>query len=180
MRCFVGVWIGAPIRNEIVSIQRIIKTLPIIAKFVEKQNLHITLSFLGNRGEDELKDLIIALKGISRKYKKFHVKIRGIKLIPSQNFIRVLALGIENSEVLHKLSREISQKLHGDYKPPHITLCRVKAIMDKNAILEFYKQHMELEIGNLEISSFSLIQSVLTPKGPIYKTIETFELEDNE
>ncbi|MCD6402816.1 MAG: RNA 2',3'-cyclic phosphodiesterase, partial [Candidatus Aenigmarchaeota archaeon] len=171
-----GFFIEDSIKESIQEVVEELKKLSLKAKFVEERNLHVTLSFLGERNEKEIGNIKKTLREIVKNYEKFHVKFSGIELIPSQNFIRVVAIGVKNHENLHKISREISVKLKGDFKPPHLTLCRVKNIYDKPSLISFYQKWKEKEFGTMEIDKISLIKSVLTPKGPIYEKIEEFEL----
>jgi 2'-5' RNA ligase len=59
---------------------------------------------------------------------------------------------------------------------PHLTIGRVKSpggLKDLIAIIEKIKHN---KIGEMEVSSFSLLSSTLTPRGPIYRELSTFTL----
>ncbi len=57
----------------------------------------------------------------------------------------------------------------------HLTLGRVKSIKNKKTMKE--KLEMKTEEMKFEVKEFKLIKSTLTPKGPVYETIEIYPLE---
>ncbi|MCD6371276.1 MAG: RNA 2',3'-cyclic phosphodiesterase, partial [Candidatus Aenigmarchaeota archaeon] len=62
------------IREKVYSLQNEMKKLPMRAKFVEKENLHLNFSFLGNIKERKLSSIRKTLREISSRYSKFKVK----------------------------------------------------------------------------------------------------------
>ena len=91
---------------------------------------------------------------------------------------RVIGLDIKTGEKISNMSKEISEKLNSKFTPPHLTLCRVKNIDNKNKVREFYNKNSKIDCGELVINSISLVKSKLTPKGPIYETIHKSSLID--
>jgi 2'-5' RNA ligase len=173
-RVFIGVFVPENFRKKISLLQEEMKKLPMKAKFVERENLHISLSFLGEVAESDVVDIIKKLDFISSHYKKFEVHITNFKLIPNQNYIRVIALDALNGE-LRKISQHIKQDIGGDVKPPHLTLCRVKNIEDKKIFFEKISQ-LNADIGSFIVDSINLIESRLQRTGPIYTKIHESKL----
>ncbi|MHA1470515.1 MAG: 2'-5' RNA ligase family protein, partial [Candidatus Asgardarchaeia archaeon] len=65
IRTFISIDIEEPlVVGKIVSIQESLKELGIDAKFVEPQNLHYTLKFLGNINEGLINEISDVLSGI--------------------------------------------------------------------------------------------------------------------
>jgi 2'-5' RNA ligase len=176
VRCFIGIFLPNEIKSKIISLQNKLKLLPMKAKFVEPENLHICLSFLGEVEEQKIEILSKILDSIARKYKKFEVNVSGIKIIPNEKYIRVLALHIKDeNKNLEKMSKDIKEKTGGNVKPAHLTLCRVKNILNKNELLEKIKK-LDSEIGRLVVSSVFLIKSTLQKTGPIYSVLHESNL----
>ncbi len=169
VRCFIGIFAPENIKEKVVTLQNELKHL-INSKMVEKENLHICFSFLGEIEEREIEKIANTMDGIAKNYEKFDVKISGIKLIPSEKYIRVIALGVIDEDKIKNLNKEIKQKIGGDTKPPHLTLCRVKSIPEKKAFLEKIKK-IELDFGTMTIDSLCLVKSKLSKSGPIYSII---------
>jgi 2'-5' RNA ligase len=169
VRCFVGLFIPTEIKEKIIKIQNQIQKLPITLKLVEAENLHICLSFLGEIKEEKIKNICEKLDSICKRYNKFEVEISGIKLIPSENYVRVLALDVK-SNMLESIRKDVEKEIGGDSKPLHLTLCRIKKIEDKKETIEKIKK-IESEVWKFEVEKISLIKSILQKSGPIYTSL---------
>lgn len=151
------------------------KNLPMKAKFVEKENLHICFSFLGEIPEHKILDVKRKIDEISSAHEKIDIISKGILFIPNRNYFRVLALDVKSGkEKLLSISNEIVQKIGGDSKPPHITLCRVKSVWNKEKIFEFAASLNFLI--EFTIDSIQLIKSKLSREGPKYTIIHSSKL----
>jgi 2'-5' RNA ligase len=136
---------------------------------------HLTLKFLGET--DKTEEIIKTLEKI--KFKKLILKTKEMGVFPSENYVRVIWLGLEDHKELEQLYQNIEKELalfkfKKDYDfQAHITLARVKFIKDKEL---FKKQLKQIKPEQLEfnINKFILYQSTLTPKGPIYEEIKIF------
>jgi 2'-5' RNA ligase len=171
VRCFIAVY---PVKSQkVFELQEKIGKL-IDGKEVEKENMHITLSFLGEKQESEINEIKERLDKIAKNSYKREAILTRVKFIPNERFFRVIAIDVAG---LEDLSEIIEKEVGGDVKPPHLTLFRVKNVKDKKVLLEF---------GNIEINEkifvdkICLMKSTLTPKGPIYEVIDSFELSSDQ
>jgi 2'-5' RNA ligase len=162
------------VKEKIVPIQEEIKRLPIVCKFVEKENLHICFSFLGELKESSLEEVEHSLEILTKDFKSIKVRVDGIKLIPNENFVRVLALNVVSDE-LELLMAKIKKEVGGDVKPPHITLCRVKNIRNKEYVIQKLKE-IKVEEFKFLVDSICLIKSELKRSGPVYTIMKKFNL----
>ena len=179
MRLFVGFLIPESQKEAIIELQSEIGTLDADCKNVERDNLHLSMSFLGETAEDDVERIEKDLKEISLKFKKFDVAISGTRAIPNQRIVRVIALDVfDDSGVLDRLLEEIRQKIGGDVKPPHLTLCRMKSARGKERILEFVGKHNSDSFGKIKISSIQLIESKLSRSGPVYSVVSGHPFQD--
>ena len=169
-RCFIGFLIPDEIKARILSIQKGLEALPMKCKFVEEENLHISLSFLGEVEDSKIDEISNKLDNISKNYGKIHAKITGIKPIPNRNYMRVLALGVVDEGRLKEISSMIEKEIGGDVKPPHLTLCRIREITNKNKFWEFIDRCDDVNI-EIDIDSIQLIKSELKRSGPVYSVI---------
>ena len=157
------------LRNNIVNIQNSLSKLPIECKMVETENLHICLSFLGDVDENAIGDMCKKLDHICSRHQASDVEISGIKFIPTENYCRVLAFDC-HSGLLKAIGRDIEKGIGGDAKPPHITLCRVKNIREKEETVNEIKK-IDSNIGNFRVCSLQIIKSRLQKSGPIYTVL---------
>ncbi len=175
VRCFVGIFLPDNIKPNVQQIQGFIKALDIDCKFIEPENLHLTLSFLGEIVDAKLEGLKRDLDAICRNFKAFSVSVGGTKLIPNANYVRVIALDvIDNLGYLPHLSNEIKKDIGGDVKPPHLTLCRVRKI-NKGEVLSKLL-YMDSFCGEFQVNSVQLIKSELSRGGPVYSTLHESKL----
>ncbi len=174
MRYFIGIKIPETTRIQIEKIQAKIESLPLVCKFVEPENLHICISFLGDI--ENVDDIATKLENVCRKYQKFLLKMNDIKLIPNEKYVRVVALGVhDQSGTLNRIIRDIIDSIGGDSKNPHVTLCRVKKISDKPNTIKYIKQ-IDTPIEVFEVRSIELIKSLLNQDGPKYEIVKKCEL----
>lgn len=80
----------------------------------------------------------------------------------------------------NELQKRIDKALQNDFTEEerfmgHITIARVKTVSNKEALLT-YLDNYTIKPQRTEVSSFQLKQSVLTPSGPRYKTIQSFKI----
>jgi 2'-5' RNA ligase len=174
VRCFVGIRIPSSIRKEILPLQRDLKILPMSCKLVEPENLHLTISFLGERSPSEIKKIAEKLNIIIKDFQKFEVEIEKLKTIPSERFLRVIALEVK-SETLTRLTESVRSKIGGKVVPSHLTLCRVKKVRDRISLLEGLKK-LKIPKLSFRVNKIELIKSTLTRKGPIYETLYEVKL----
>ncbi|MCK5040067.1 MAG: RNA 2',3'-cyclic phosphodiesterase [Candidatus Aenigmarchaeota archaeon] len=157
------------------------KITPDIAKikWVEEENFHITLKFLGDVNEDKIPQIKEKLSLI--KFKDFSSSINQSGIFPSNNYIKVIWLGLMPYEKICLLHNKIDNSLltldftKEDSFQSHATLGRVKYVHKKELLIEKIRKIEELILGEIfTISSFSLKKSTLTKKGPVYKDIAIF------
>lgn len=164
------------VRKDVVNLQEVVGSLPASCKMVERENLHVSLSFLGEIGEGEVETAMGALKNICDTHNAFETVADKIKLIPNESYVRVVALSTTSkSDVLEKISSEIKEKIGGSVKPPHITLCRVRRVTDKRGFLDGIKRMDNVDISFV-VGSLSIIKSELSPRGPTYSVVKEIGL----
>ncbi|MDI6825922.1 MAG: RNA 2',3'-cyclic phosphodiesterase [Candidatus Aenigmarchaeota archaeon] len=171
LRLFTCVWVPTHIRQKIVELQEEMKNLPIKTKFVETENLHLTVTFLGNKNENELETLKNKLDESVKNVRKFHVVLEGLKVIPNENYIRVIGIQVVSKE-MENLIKKVAELIDGNYhETTKLTLCRVKKLFDKKILKNFIEKNRHIKIGEFEVQSVALVKSSLTRQGPIYETI---------
>jgi 2'-5' RNA ligase len=132
LRLFTCVKIPDELREGVVVFQNEMTKLPIKLKFVEKENLHLTVTFLGDVNEDKVEYLKSQLDLSVADVKKFNLKLEGLKIIPNENYIKVLGIQVV-SEEMTELIKKVAKYIGGDYhEDTKLTLCRVKNVIDKS------------------------------------------------
>ena len=106
-------------------------------KFVDKENIHLTLKFFGNISEEQLKEIKTKLSEI--KFEKFECKV-GSPGVFDENYIKVIWVDLVSDELM-KLQKQINDKFPefpSDYKKfsAHITIARVNLVRDRKKLIE--------------------------------------------
>jgi len=170
-RCFIGFLIPKGPKVKIGQVIEELKGLPMDCKFVEDENLHLCFSFLGETDDEKIKYVSAGIDSAASNCHIFDVRIYGMKMIPNEKYIRVLALDVDGGGELTKMIKHIQEEIGGDAKPPHLTLCRIKSVKNKEVAVERIKEFQEMEVTNFTVDSIQLIKSELSGSGPIYSII---------
>lgn len=172
MRCFVAVKFPDEILEKIEKIQ---KELPLFkGKLTEKENLHLTLKFLGDIDEKKLDKVKERLR--NTRLENFEAEIDSIGVF-SEAYVRIIWLHLKGAE---KLQKKIDEILSGLFEKErrfmsHITIARVKNLDNKKEFLELLNG-IKFEKIEFPINEFFLMKSDLNKKGPVYKVLERFNL----
>ena len=152
--------------------------------WVNEDNLHFTLKFLGKTETSEIANVTETLEQIAQTTKAFDITIENLGIFGSRYQPRVIWAGIEKSVSLLSLGENILNKLDKlGFKRdrqnfvPHITLGRIKHIRDKahlKQVIDTNKPHL---LQHDQLKSFYLYESILTPEGPQYKVVKSFFLQ---
>ncbi len=181
MRTFIAVEIPEDLKSKLMHISGILERGGLIkGTFVSKENFHLTLKFLGDLPGEDLEKITNKLNGIN--FKKFEAKVDKIGVFPSEEYVKVVWIGVISPE-LESLSKKINESLSEIGFPQdvgkfenHLTIARVKSIVNKASFKEKLK-NLNVKNEKFSIENFHLIKSELTPKGPIYRKIASFNLK---
>jgi 2'-5' RNA ligase len=164
---------------KIIEFENEIKNSGAMVKLVEPQNIHITLKFLGDTNENLIEKIEEILRASVENIKPFEISLRGAGFFPNQNYIKVIWIGIENTEQLgqitYKIDDQISKLGFNREKrkfSAHLTVARVKSAKNKDKLIQIIEKYKEIEFGKIIVDSIKLKQSELTPKGPSYTTLK--------
>ncbi|MDH7601244.1 MAG: RNA 2',3'-cyclic phosphodiesterase [Armatimonadota bacterium] len=184
VRTFVAVLLADELKSRISEVQEQAKKLAPDVKWVEPENFHITLKFLGNVREDALAGVLSAVEDAVKDYQKFEVSVAGVGAFPNPKNARVVWVGVESGqERLASLAATIDAKLaelgfpreERDFKS-HITIGRVKSKKHLGALARGIAKIEARSLGTQEVRSVAVMQSVLRPEGPVYSPLRVIEL----
>jgi len=146
------------------------------AKWVQKNQLHVTLAFFSALPVKRIGDVESLLEKVGKGFSSFRVELRKIGVFPSWNRVRVLWVGFDqegetrmkqiNEVLIQGLKRaQIRLEEERDFVP-HVTLARLRIPMSLTA------SDWKLEgVPVSMVERIVLFQSILTPQGPIYKEL---------
>lgn len=175
VRLFIGVLIPEEVKSDIVSLQESMSRMPMRAKIVEPQNLHISMSFLGEV-RDDVGRICGSLDTVCSNAKRFTVKISGVSFIPNDRFMRVISLGCSSPMgELEALRRAVVNSVGGESHSAHLTLARVREMVDRDFVLRNLRDN-DLE-KYFEVAELSVVRSYISRTGPSYQTLHKSKLQ---
>lgn len=183
MRSFISIDITSKeLLDNIKVFQTNLKNSACPMKVVERENLHLTLKFIGEIGESSYKRIVDSLSPSLSEFSSFEVNLKGSGFFPSISELRVVWVGMNAPEIVY-IQKEIDDTLKGmgfreDRKfVPHLTVSRVKSSLNKKSLLNVLDEYKEHDFGSEMITKINFKKSTLTPSGPIYETLKEFNLK---
>ena len=177
MRLFIAISLSEEIKKSLAILQKRLASSIKNVKWVEPENIHLTLKFLGET--DKVEDIAECCQKVVEGKPSFYISLGGVGGFPNLVIPRVIWVGIDQGkDRVSQIARDLEERLHKIGFPketrglkPHLTLARIK--LPKRVPIP----DIELKQAKMEVSSIQLIQSTLTLKGATYQVVKEFELE---
>ena len=178
IRSFVSVDLDdEKVLTEVESIMSSLASLGGDLKPVERENIHLTLKFLGNVSSQKLEDIKSCLTQVT--FPPFSLEIRGAGAFPNLKRMNVIWVGVGEGwsqvELIYEQTENLLHQLgfNRETRPfsPHITVARVKSGRKRDEIAAFLGHLADESFGTFKVESVRLKQSVLSPSGPKYSTL---------
>ena len=152
-------------------------------KWVKPENLHLTLHFFGDMEEEEIERAHRLFREYLSGLAAFDLVLRGVGVFPGIRKPRVLWFGVGAAEGLEALSGAVEEMLlAGDFdlpgKPfsPHLTIGRIRWIGERRGFEQLLSEKRDAEIVRQQVNEVHLIESVLHPEGPEYRSMYRYTL----
>ena len=178
IRTFIS--IDVPITDEISDILDSLRNTDGI-RASPKEQIHITLKFLGDTDEKKVIRLCDSLENSLSEKGPFNIIIEGTGAFPNQRNPRVVWLGVKDSEPLMDIANIVndtisSMNLKCDDKKfsPHITIGRINGMCD---LKEIFKDYGKKSFCTFRCDHIDVMKSVLTPKGAIHSVVRSICLD---
>lgn len=182
MRCFLCIEIKkSEIIRKILQFQEVLKPIDARIKFVETENLHFTLKFLGNIDPSLIDEIFSVMKKVS--FSAFPISLINVGSFPASR-PRVIWVGIsEGRDELASITTFLNENLKDlGFKPekrkfsPHLTIGRIKFVRDRKSLIQTLQKWHNHLFGEMNVNAFQLKKSDLTPSGPIYNTLKQIQV----
>ena len=184
MRTFIAIELSEPIRESLAQAQTHLKYAGADVKWVEKDNIHLTLKFLGEISEEKAKEVAAALDNIAKYTKSFEISLKDIGAFPTVDFPRVIWVGLdkgakESTELAKKIDLALAKLGFQEESRPfaaHLTIGRVRSNLNRAALAEKMASYQLSAVSFQLIKSATLFKSTLTPQGAIYSILHEANL----
>jgi 2'-5' RNA ligase len=150
-------------------------------KWVEENNIHITIKFFGETDERKIPGISQALRNRAAHTAQVALAFSKTGIFGSSYAPKVIWLGIEPYLQLTKLMMEVQKDLEPlGYQTdrqnmvPHLTLGRIKFLRDRILFQNTIQKFQEFSTQQYLIGEMILYESILHREGPEYKIVERF------
>lgn len=149
-------------------------------RWVQKDNIHLTLKFLGDVEDRELHSVCKAAANVAKKVKHFSLAAKSVGAFPSNEKPSTIWIGAtDKDQKLNQLHSSLEDALADIGFPVerrpfkgHLTLGRARSSRGGNpALSELIEQYADHEFGVIAVKELVVFSSELSRTGPTYTTI---------
>lgn len=152
--------------------------------WVKEEVRHLTLRFLGSTPDSKIDVLKSTLEEVCGNHTSFRLEINKLGVFGSHYHPEVLWLGFSKFDLFKEVHLDLEPRLqtlgfepyYGNFVP-HITLGRVKSVVNKKKFWERFVQSQPDFTQMISVCEFTLYQSFLHKDGPEYKALASYPLK---
>ena len=174
LRLFLAVALPNEIRDQIVPIQSGVPD----ARWIKRENLHLTMKFIGEVDNTLAEDIHYALSGLT--FETFSLRLRGVNSFRSKKLARSVWIGIEPLGPLKVLHKKIESNLiktgltfETRKFTPHVTLARFTRT-PVTRLIPYLESNAGFQTSLFEINQVVLFRSYLAANGSDYEQLATY------
>jgi RNA 2',3'-cyclic 3'-phosphodiesterase len=178
-RTFIAVTISPEIRQAAAKLADLLQPAVGDVKWVEPENLHWTLQFLGDVDSLEIPAVCTAVSTAVNEVEPFDLEARGAGAFPAPDRPRTLWIGAgAGAQTMVVLHDAIQRKLNRlGYRAeqrrfvPHITMGRAGRKSPPRPLVRELAGLAEFDAGSMLVDEVTVFASKLTPEGPNYEVL---------
>jgi RNA 2',3'-cyclic 3'-phosphodiesterase len=151
--------------------------------WVRKDQMHLTLAFLGDTEDDIIPLLVTRLDPVLKKSRSFSLTLAGLGIFRNIHDPRVIWTGCQAEDEFQRIKGETDKILKSmDFEvedrpfSPHLTLGRIKLLRHMNHLAQLFGVYRDQFFQSETIRQIVLYESRLTPEGPEYTPVHKFLL----
>lgn len=184
MRIFLALLLSEEAKRRLAQVTAQLKLTGADVKWVEEDNFHITLFFLGDINPKTCEALVKRMPEMVAGVAPFALNLDGLGAFPNLRKPRVIWVGVkEGSREIIKVYRRVLSVMESlgftqEKKfSPHVTVGRVRQSRDNDEAREENLRGLVKAMGKVQnigkdnIKGISLMESCLTSKGAMYSEL---------
>ena len=146
--------------------------------------IHLTLKFVGDTPEQDVPKIIEACQNVAKNHQPFTMDFNRTGIFGSNHSPRVLWLGMKDEpQALYDLEEDVLDAFDSigylrdrQNFVPHITVCRIKQLIDKSFFQQVYQGIEQKTYLHADVNEIVYFQSFLQPTGAFYKVLKRIPL----
>jgi len=190
LRLFFAVPISEEIKQRTREIQKRCECSDLKIGWVEPDQMHFTLRFLGDTPQDQIPQLVEVARRVAQSHPPHQITVAGAGAFPNIRRPRVIWMGCSaGSQQLAALGADLDKALTNaklvepekrDFTP-HLTLGRVRQGRNFRELTASLQELNDAVLGQMWVDHFVLMHSDLQPgRPPVYTELGRFELGKSE
>jgi 2'-5' RNA ligase len=185
IRTFIALGLDKSVRDRLVALQEMLARADPDVKWVERENLHLTLLFLGEVTDRDLPAVCRAVADCCREHAPFALTVETAGAFPNPRRPGTLWAGIgQGVQELVALHDALEAPLLdlGCYRreerqyTPHITLGRGKSDRPDDRLAMALAKQAGWRGGSMDVREVLVMSSELRPQGPEYTVLSRAKL----
>ena len=189
MRLFVALPLPGQTQAALGKVIRDLQPVSKAVRWVQPENTHLTLRFLGDTDESLLPALIQLIHQAARNQAALGLRLDRLGAFPNLHKPRVYWISTTDPNLIEQLGnlatrielgvRELGFQAEDKRFKPHLTLGRVKQPVELAKLARTIQAYRVPSLL-VPLTRIALIHSTLTPKGAIYRTLHESPLADEQ
>jgi len=180
IRTFIAVELSPAVVAQAVSLVEQLRPAGADVKWVESQNMHMTLKFLGDVREEDAADVCRVVTKAAAEFEPFDIAVGGAGAFPNARRPRTLWIGVTQGEkelislqtaIERVLAKRGFPKEHRAFHP-HLTIGRVRdgspAMVELGQAIQ---EHADFAAGTSTVRDVVVFASYLSGTGPTYEPL---------
>ncbi len=175
-RLFIALLLPEPVKDALAATQaELRRQLRADARWARREQLHLTLKFLGDVDPERVPSLTDALRTVCQGFPPLQLRARQIGFFPNTRVPRVVWAGVEDLQqrllplqaALQQASLPFTSDAPENDFVGHLTLARLRNLSptDSRALTTAGAAMAARDFGDWTASSVSLMRSILSPDG---------------
>jgi 2'-5' RNA ligase len=176
-RTFIAVEASDAVRDSTSELIEHLAQCDAKVRWVARENMHVTMKFLGDQPDKRLGDICSAAQRAARQVEPFHAQFHGVGAFPDVKRPRTLWIGVSDGrDEFRRLFNAIDEELGqvGIRKErrgfqPHLTFGRVRqGGPNQRELAGLLEEHTEFDAGGIVVTQAIVFASRLDRDGPTY------------
>ena len=184
IRLFIALELSMTQRKEVGEFQEKVKRHLSNVRWVKRENIHLTLKFLGETEDARVEQVKAAVNAACSDVEPFLIRYGESGVFPTVKKARIFWVGVkEGQDSLGNFVEIIEEEMAGlgyrkEKRPfhPHLTIGRARNAPPENSINKYLTEGISFESSSMTINKVVLFESRLNRSGAIYRPLYEKEL----